>query len=57
MEIELQTWLEDIKQAIDEIEDFLPKKRDFYQFKNDLKTKKAVERNIEPRLSIRKISR
>lgn len=47
MEIELQTWLEDIKQAIDEIEDFLPKKRDFYQFKNDLKTKKAVERNIE----------
>jgi len=47
MEKEVQTWLEDIKQAIDEIEDFLPKKRDFYQFKNDLKTKKAVERNIE----------
>jgi len=47
MEKVVQTWLEDIKQAIDEIEDFMPKKRDFYQFKNDLKTKKAVERNIE----------
>ena len=43
----IQTWLEDIKQAIDEIEDFLPEKRDFYRFKNDLKTRKAIERNIE----------
>lgn len=47
MQIEIQTWLEDIKQAIDEIEEFLPKKRNFFEFKKDLKTRKAVERNIE----------
>jgi uncharacterized protein with HEPN domain len=47
MENEIRTWLEDIKQAIDEIEEFLPKRRDFFEFKNDLKTRKAVERNIE----------
>jgi uncharacterized protein with HEPN domain len=47
MEIEVQTWLEDIKQSIDEIEEFLPERRDFYEFKKDLKTRKAVERNIE----------
>jgi len=47
MEKELQTWLEDIKQAIDEIEAFLPERRDFFEFKKDLKTRKAIERNIE----------
>lgn len=47
MEKEVQTWLEDIKQAIDEIESFLPKKMDFLEFKKDLKTRKAIERNIE----------
>jgi uncharacterized protein with HEPN domain len=47
MQKEILTWLEDIKQAIDEIEDFLSDTRDFFKFKNDLKTKKAVERNIE----------
>jgi uncharacterized protein with HEPN domain len=47
MENEIRTWLEDIKQAIDEIEEFLPKRKDFLEFKNDLKTRKAVERNIE----------
>ena len=47
MEKEIQTWLEDIKQAIDEIDDFLPERRDFFEFKKDLKTKKAIERNIE----------
>jgi uncharacterized protein with HEPN domain len=47
MEKEVQTWLEDIKQAIDEIEGFLPEKRDFLDFKKDLKTRKAIERNIE----------
>jgi uncharacterized protein with HEPN domain len=47
MEKEVQTWLEDIKQAIDEIEEFLPERRDFFEFKRDLKTRKAIERNIE----------
>jgi len=47
MEKEIQTWLEDIKQSIDEIEEFLPERRDFLEFKKDLKTRKAIERNIE----------
>lgn len=47
MEKEVLSWLEDIKQAIDEIEDFLPDQRDFFQFKKDIKTRKAIERNIE----------
>jgi uncharacterized protein with HEPN domain len=47
MEKEVKTWLEDIKQSIDEIEGFLPEKRDFFEFKKDLKTRKAIERNIE----------
>jgi len=47
MEKEVQTWLEDIKQSIDEIEEFLPERRDFFEFKKDLKTRKAIERNIE----------
>lgn len=46
MEKEVQPWLEDIKQAIDEIESFLPERRDFLEFKKDLKTRKAIERNI-----------
>ncbi|HRX66903.1 MAG TPA: DUF86 domain-containing protein [Tenuifilaceae bacterium] len=47
MEKEVQTWLEDIKQSIDEIEEFLPERRDFFEFKKDIKTRKAIERNIE----------
>jgi uncharacterized protein with HEPN domain len=47
MEKEFLTWLEDIKQSIDEIEDFLPENRNFFEFQKDLKTRKAIERNIE----------
>lgn len=47
MEKEVQAWLEDIMQSIDEIEEFLPERRDFFEFKKDLKTRKAIERNIE----------
>lgn len=47
MEMEYLTWLENIKQSIDEIEDFLPVKMNFFEFQKDLKTRKAVERNIE----------
>ena len=47
MEKEIKTWLEDIRQSIDEIEEFLPEKRNFFEFQKDLKTRKAIERNIE----------
>ena len=47
MDNKVNTWLEDILRSIDEIFDFLPEKRDFFEFQKDLKTKKAVERNIE----------
>jgi len=47
MDNKVNAWLEDILRSIDEIFDFLPKKRSFFEFQKDLKTKKAVERNIE----------
>lgn len=37
----------DILQAINEINDFLPQNKDFFEFKKDIKTKRAIERNIE----------
>ena len=33
--------------AIVEIESFLPEEKNFYVFQRDLKTKRAIERNIE----------
>ena len=47
MDNKVNAWLEDILRSIDEIFEFLPEKRDFFEFQKDLKTKKAVERNIE----------
>ena len=47
MENRINSWLEDVERSIDEIFDFLPEKRDFFVYQKDLKTKKAVERNIE----------
>lgn len=47
MDNKVYAWLEDILRSIDEIFEFLPEKRDFFEFQKDLKTKKAVERNIE----------
>ena len=47
MDYKINAWLEDILRSIDEIFQFLPEKRDFFEFQRDLKTKKAVERNIE----------
>ena len=41
------TWLFDIDKSIDEIFSFLPDNKDFKLFEKDLKTKKAIERNIE----------
>jgi uncharacterized protein with HEPN domain len=39
--------LVDIQISIDQIFDFLPEPRDYFEFKKDLKTRKAVERNLE----------
>jgi uncharacterized protein with HEPN domain len=47
MDNRINAWLEDILRSIDEIFDFLPEKRDFFEFQKDLKTKRAVERDIE----------
>ena len=48
MDREIKTWLYDIKLAIEEIEQFLPEgNRRFEDYKNDLKTKRAIERNLE----------
>lgn len=47
MDHKVNAWLEDILRSIDEIFEFLPENKDFFEFQNDLKTKKAVERNIE----------
>ena len=47
MDIKIKTWLVDINQSIDEIFLFLGDSRDFIVYKSDLKTKKAVERNLE----------
>ena len=47
MENAIQTWLEDIIKSIDEINEFLSEKRNFHEFRKDLKTRKAIERNIE----------
>jgi len=47
MEKEIKVWLSDVKQAISEIEQFLPEKKIFQDFQKDLKTKRAIERNIE----------
>jgi uncharacterized protein with HEPN domain len=47
MEHEISSYLTDIKQAILEINSFLPDKKDFIEFQKDTKTKRAIERNIE----------
>jgi len=47
MDIKIQTWLLDILQCIEEINQFLGEHRDFAAYQKDLKTKKAIERNLE----------
>ena len=47
MEKEIKVWLTDIKQAIAEINQFLPEKKIFQEFQKDLKAKRAIERNVE----------
>jgi uncharacterized protein with HEPN domain len=48
MDIDIKTWLYDILNAIIEIESFFPgTSKDFLEYKNDLKTRRASERNVE----------
>ena len=47
MEPKIQSWLLDVEQSIDEIFMFIGDTSDFFEYQKDLKTKKAVERNIE----------
>lgn len=48
MQLDIKTWLYDILNAIIEIESFLTDSPlDFHIFQNDLKTRRAIERNIE----------
>lgn len=48
MDREIKTWLFDIMNSIEEIEQFLPQGQQLFEaYKNDLKTKRAVERNLE----------
>ncbi len=47
MQLELKTWAYNILTAIQEIELFLEDIQDFINFKADIKTKRAIERNLE----------
>jgi len=48
MDNEIKTWLYDILQSINEIESYYEDKpRKFEEFTADIKTKRAVERNLE----------
>ncbi len=47
MDNDINMWLYDISTAIANINSFLPEKRIFEDFRKDLKTRQAIERNIE----------
>ncbi len=48
MEIEVRAWLYDISKAISEIDSFFSEdSKTFSAYQNDLRTRRAVERNIE----------
>jgi uncharacterized protein with HEPN domain len=48
MDIEIKSWLYDILNAINEIESFFSDRpKEFIAYQNDLRTRRAVERNIE----------
>ena len=47
MDSKQKTWLLDIKNSIDEIFQFVEDTQNFESFSKDLKTRKAVERNLE----------
>lgn len=43
----VEAYLQDVKNAIEEIESFLPQEKNYHFFVKDLKGRRAVERNIE----------
>ena len=48
MDIEIKTWLYDILNAINEIDSFfIETPREFTSYQNDVRTRRAVERNVE----------
>ena len=47
MDIEIKAWLYDILNTIMEIESFFDGPKEFEKYQRDLRTKRAVERNIE----------
>ncbi len=48
MDIEIKTWLFDILNSINEIESFfIDRQKLFVNYQNDIRTKRAIERNIE----------
>jgi len=48
MDDEIKTWLFDILKSIEEIDNyFVGKPKDFMEYVNNTKTKRAVERNLE----------
>ena len=48
MDIEIKSWLYDILNAINEIESFFADRpKEFTVYQTDIRTKRAVERNIE----------
>ncbi|MCL2328050.1 MAG: DUF86 domain-containing protein [Bacteroidetes bacterium] len=48
MELEIKAWLFDIKTAIANVENYLTDRpKIFAEYKKDMRTKQAVERNIE----------
>lgn len=47
MHPDIKIWLKDIELSINEISEFLTPARNYSNFQQDLKTRKAVERNIE----------
>ena len=48
MNNDVKVWLYDMLKAIDEIEGFfIDTPKDFFKYQKDLRTKRAVERNIE----------
>ena len=47
MHPEIKIWLKDIELSIKEIHEFFPSQGKYKDFKDDLKTRKAIERNIE----------
>jgi uncharacterized protein with HEPN domain len=48
MDIEIKAWLYDILNAINEIDSFfIDTPKEFMSYQNDVRTRRAVERNVE----------